>query len=85
MCHHSSVEIQGQHVGDCSLLPPPGSLGQTSGHQAWQQAPLLTKPSHQTDVFFYLMCIGTHTCACLQTHVLVYVCMCLCVCICVSV
>lgn len=43
-CHPIPVKVRGQLPGTRSLLPPYGSPGMNSGHQAWWQSPLPTKP-----------------------------------------
>lgn len=45
VCHSPCVEVQGNLVGIDFLIPLCGSQGLHSGHWAWLQAPLLTKPS----------------------------------------
>lgn len=46
------VEVRRQFVGADSLFPPCGSW-EFSGHQAWQQMPLPTEPSHYETPFIY--------------------------------
>lgn len=43
ICHVTGVEVQGQLVRVNSFFPPLNSC-----HQVWQQACLLSEPSHQS-------------------------------------
>lgn len=44
--HNAHVEVRWKLTGACILLPPCGSWEVISGHQAEQQKPSLTEPSH---------------------------------------
>lgn len=44
--HNAHVEVRWKLTGACILLPPCGSWEVSSGHQAEQQKPSLTEPSH---------------------------------------
>lgn len=46
VCCGACVELGGQSVGVCLLLPSCGLWGLSSGPHAWSQEPLPTGPSH---------------------------------------
>ena len=47
VCHKMYVVVKEQLVGINSLVPPCGSQGLNPGHEAWQQVPFPSQPSHQ--------------------------------------
>lgn len=51
-CHRTHEEVRGQLTVVPALLLPCGSWELNSGHQAWLQAPLLSKPSHGPQSYF---------------------------------
>lgn len=53
--HSTHMEVRGQFVEVCCLLPPDKTWELNSGYQSWQQVPLLTETSqHLTHMCYFL-------------------------------